>query len=560
MYRPPEGVISSRRIFESVGREETLEFDYVVIGGGSAGCVMAARLAENTKLKICLLEAGGAGNGLAIRAPLGLAATVPAFPFFRFANWAFETEPQPGLNGRRGYQPRGRGLGGSSAINAMLYTRGHPSDYDGWAASGCTGWGWEDVLPFFRFSERNARGTDAYHGLSGLLQVGDQKRPRPMSHAFIAAAKEAGHPLNDDFNGPDQEGVGLYQVTQFFDGPRCGERCSAAAAYIHPRLHWPNLHVITGAHVTRILFEGRCAVGVEYRSKGAIHSVKTRGEVILSAGTFGSPQLLKLSGIGPGDELSSHGIPVIEDHADVGENLQDHPDFILNYRTASSESLGYGLRGAWGLMKEMARWKRSGEGLVASPAAEAGGFLKSDPELNVPDLQLHFTVGFVDDHARKLHPGFGYSGHVCVLRPKSRGHVTLRSADPTASPKIDPQFLAEPDDAARLHKGATILQAIMRASPLGSYDHGEIYGQDRLEGAALMAAIRQRADTIYHPVGTCRMGGDTQSVVDPSLRLRRIENLRIVDASVMPTLIGGNTNAPTIMIAEKIAAEMKRGG
>ena len=504
MYRPPEGVISSRRIFESVGREETLEFDYVVIGGGSAGCVMAARLAENTKLKICLLEAGGAGNGLAIRAPLGLAATVPAFPFFRFANWAFETEPQPGLNGRRGYQPRGRGLGGSSAINAMLYTRGHPSDYDGWAASGCTGWGWEDVLPFFRFSERYARGTDAYHGLSGLLQVGDQKRPRPMSHAFIAAAKEAGHPLNDDFNGPDQEGVGLYQVTQFFDGPRCGERCSAAAAYIHPRLHWPNLHVITGAHVTRILFEGRCAVGVEYRSKGAIHSVKTRGEVILSAGTFGSPQLLKLSGIGPGDELSSHGIPVIEDHADVGENLQDHPDFILNYRTASSESLGYGLRGAWGLMKEMARWKRSGEGLVASPAAEAGGFLKSDPELNVPDLQLHFTVGFVD--------------------------------------------------------GATILQAIMRASPLGSYDHGEIYGQDRLEGAALMAAIRQRADTIYHPVGTFRMGGDTQSVVDPSLRLRRIENLRIVDASVMPTLIGGNTNAPTIMIAEKIAAEMKRGG
>lgn len=536
-----------------------MEFDYVIVGGGSAGCVMAARLAENPKFRICLIEAGGENRNLAIRAPLGIVGLVPAFPFFGFANWAYETEPQAGLNGRRGYQPRGRGLGGSSAINAMLYIRGHPSDYDGWAAAGCTGWGWEDVLPWFRFSERNCRGTDAYHGFSGPLQVADQKRPRPMARAFVDAAVEAGHPRNDDFNGGSQEGAGLYQVTQFFDGPRRGERCSAAAAYLHPRLDWPNLHVVTGAHATRILFEGRRAAGVEYRRAGRLETVKARAEVILSAGTFGSPQILKLSGIGPASELADHGIELVEDRPEVGRNLQDHPDFTVNYRTASAESLGYGLRGGWTLMREMIRWKRTGEGLVASPAAEAGAFLKSDPALEAPDLQLHFTVGFVDNHARKIHLGFGYSCHVCVLRPFSRGTVTLRSPDPQDRPKIDPRFLHDTRDAELLARGVKIMRDILRASPLRTYDRGDIYGHDALEGEELIDAIRSRADTIYHPVGTCRMGGDADSVVDPSLRVRKTEALRVVDASVIPTLIGGNTNAPTIMIAERIAAEIKRG-
>jgi choline dehydrogenase-like flavoprotein len=547
-------------VFESVRREEHMEFDYVIVGGGSAGCVMAARLAENTKLRICLIEAGGENRNLAIRAPLGLAGLVPAFPFFRFANWAFQTEPQTGLNGRRGYQPRGRGLGGSSAINAMLYTRGHPSDYDGWAQAGCTGWGWEDVLPWFRFSERNSRGTDAYHGLSGPLQVGDQKRPRAMSHAFVDAAVEAGFPRNDDFNGISQEGAGLYQVTQFFDGPRRGERCSAAAAYLHPRLDWPNLHVITGARASRILFDGARASGVAYRRGGRTETVSARAEVILSAGTFGSPQLLMLSGVGPGSELARHGIPVAHESPGVGANLQDHPDFIFNYRTQSSESLGYGLRGGARLASEAIRWARKGEGLVASPAAEAGAFIKSDPALAAPDLQLHFTVGYVDNHARRIHLGFGYSSHVCVLRPFSRGTVGLKSPDPLDPPLIDPHFLDDPRDASLLFSGVEMLRAIMRASPLHPFDSGEIHGLDALEGDELMQAIRDRADSIYHPVGTCRMGGDSRSVVDPWLRVRRAEALRVVDASVMPTLIGGNTNAPTIMIAERVAAEIKRGG
>ncbi len=537
-----------------------MEFDYVVVGGGSAGCVMAARLAENTKLRICLIEAGGENRNLAIRAPLGIVGLVPAFPFFRYANWAFQTEPQAGLNGRRGYQPRGRGLGGSSAINAMLYIRGHPSDYDGWAEAGCTGWGWEDVLPWFRFSERNSRGTDAYHGLSGPLQVGDQKRPRAMSRAFVDAAVEAGFPRNDDFNGRDQEGVGLYQVTQFFDGPRQGERCSAAAAYLHPRLDWPNLHVITGARASRILFEGVRATGVAYQRGGRTETVTARAEVILSAGTFGSPQLLMLSGVGPGAELAAHGIPVTLDSPGVGANLQDHLDVIFNYRTRSSESLGFGLRGGARLFGEAIRWARKGDGLVASPAAEAGGFIKSDPALEVPDLQLHFTVGYVDDHARKIHLGFGYSSHVCALRPFSRGTVGLKSADPFAAPKIDPKFLDDQRDARLLLSGVETMRSIMRASPLRSYNEGEINGLDDLEGDDLMRAIRDRADTIYHPVGTCRMGGDAQSVVDPWLRVRRTEALRVVDASVMPTLIGGNMNAPTIMIAERVAAEIKRAG
>ncbi|TDH38755.1 glucose-methanol-choline oxidoreductase [Pseudohoeflea suaedae] len=534
-----------------------MEFDYVIVGGGSAGCVMAARLAENPRLKICLVEAGGSGRQLAIRMPLGVAGTVPAFPFFRFANWAYETEPQAGLNGRRGYQPRGRCLGGSSAINAMLYTRGHPSDYDGWAARGCTGWGWEDVLPWFRFSERNERGTDAYHGFSGVLQVGDQKQPRSMSKAFIAAAREAGYPLNDDFNGRVQEGVGLYQVTQFFDGKKRGERCSVAAAYLHPRLDWPNLHVITHAHATRILFENSRATGLEFRRNGTNRIVKARAEVILCAGVFGSPQLLKLSGIGPADELSRHGIPVLSNVPQVGENLQDHVDFVMNFRTSSTESVGYGFRGGWRLATEAVKWWRTGEGLCATPAAEAGGFLKSHPELDVPDLQLHFTVGIVDDHSRKFHPGYGYSAHVCVLRPHSRGSVMLGSADAADAPRIDPRFLSDERDALTLIRGAEILQTIMRASTMAPYDKGEIHGQDRMRGAELMDAIRSRADTIYHPVGTCRMGSDAVSVVDPMLRLRGAENVRIVDASVMPSLIGGNTNAPTVMIAEKIAGEMK---
>ncbi|TGN40563.1 GMC family oxidoreductase [Marinobacter confluentis] len=534
-------------------------FDYVIVGGGSAGAVMAARLSEDPDVSVCLLEAGGRGDHLLIRAPAGVVALMPGHG--KINNWALQTEPQSELNGRRGFQPRGRGLGGSSLINAMLYVRGHRADYDGWASQGCEGWGWDEVLPYFRKAECHEKGASEFHGADGPLHVSQQKSPRPMSNAFIEAAKERGYRPKDDFNDGDNEGVGLYEVTQFHERQRNGERCSTAAAYLHPIMEErSNLKVVTGARATRIVFEGKRATGVEYRLKGQTFSVSAHQEVILSAGAFGSPQLLQLSGVGRPEDIEPHGIPMVHELAGVGQNLQDHLDFILAYKSDDTDNFGFSARGMMDMLRHTLQWRRDGTGMVASPFAEGAAFVKSDPALEIPDLQLHFVVSIVEDHARKLHWGHGFSCHVCNLRPKSRGRVFLQSADPMAEPAIDPKYLSDQRDLALTIKGAKITREILEAPALAPYRKSELFGiHDDMSDEEWAQHIRARADTIYHPVGTCKMGVDDQSVVDSELKVRGLERIRVVDASVMPTLVGGNTNAPTIMIAEKIAEAIRAG-
>ena len=532
-----------------------MQFDYVIVGGGSGGSTLASRLSEDPNISVCLLEAGGRGDSILVRAPAAVVAMLPGRP--KINNWAFETVPQPGLNGRKGYQPRGKALGGSSAINAMLYIRGHAGDYDEWASLGCPGWGWQDVLPYFQRAENNERGADGAHGGDGPLQVSNQKSPRPITRAFV----EAGKPLQirevEDFNAGDNEGIGLYQVTQFHEASKNGERCSAAAAYLHPVMQRSNLTVITGAHATRVLFQGKRATGVAYRKGGQHQTVNARREVVLCGGAFNSPQLLQLSGVGRPEDITPHGIGMVHELPGVGQNLQDHLDFTLAYKSKDRDNFGISLPGSVNLLKHINDWRKTGKGMLATPFAEGAAFLKTDPSLDRADVQLHFVISIVDDHARKLHMGHGFSCHVCVLRPKSRGSVGLTSADPMAPPRIDPQFLSDPEDLAVMIKGIRKTRQIMQTPPLQGYIHKELFIEGEPDDAALEQHIRARSDTIYHPVGTCRMGQDEMAVVDPELKVRGMEGLRVVDASVMPRLIGGNTNAPTIMIAEK-AADMIR--
>lgn len=529
-------------------------YDYVIIGGGSAGSVLAARLSEDPSVTVCLLEAGGRGDGIFSRVPMAAAAMVPGH--VKSANWRFSTVPQAGLNGRQGYQPRGRGLGGSSLINAMLYVRGHARDYDEWAALGCDGWSWADVLPWFKKSEDNIRGADDLHGRGGPLQVCDQNWTRPINQAFLKACEQKGHRQNDDFNGPQQEGAGVYQATQFWNGPKRGERCSAAAAYLHDVMARRNLTVITEAHVSRILVEQGRAIGVAYRFGKEERTVRAGREVLLSAGALQSPQILMLSGIGPADHLTSLGIPVVLERPQVGANLQDHLDYTMIFRSPDTDMFGMGVMATRDLMRAANEWRTERMGHLRSTCAESGAFLKTDPSLDRPDIQLHFLVAMVDDHVRKMHWGHGYSCHVCVLRPHSRGTVRLASADPSAAPLIDPAFLSDPRDLETLRKGARMMAEIMASPAFDRYRGPELYPAGTSD-AELDAAIRARADTIYHPVGTCRMGSDADAVVDPDLRLKGIVGLRVVDASVMPRLIGGNTNAPVIMMAEKTAASIR---
>ena len=532
-----------------------MEFDYVIVGGGSAGCVMASRLSENRDTSVCLIEAGGHGRDIFVRAPALVAAMVSGRP--KINNWAFQTEPQAGFHGRRGFQPRGKALGGSSAINAMLYVRGHPADYDEWADMGCDGWDWQSVLPYFRKSEGNARGEDALHGADGPLQVAEQSAPRQITRAFIDAAGEQQIRETADFNGPEQEGAGLYQVTQFHQGPAKGERCSAAAAYLNRDVrHRPNLTILTKAQARRIVMDDGRATGVEVKRIGQVQVIKARREVILSAGAFGSPQLLLLSGIGPQDEISAHGLPVHHELPGVGQNLQDHLDYVMSFHSKRQDVVGLTPKGLGQLFKSAMQWRKDGSGEFATPFAEGGAFIKSDPAETRPDLQLHFVVGIVDDHMRKIHLPFGYSCHVCVLRPHARGTVGLTSAAPNAAPRIDPQYLSDRRDLELLMKGARMMDTILKAPPLDPWRGKQLYDHDGSD-SALEADIRRRADTIYHPVGTCKMGTDDMAVVDTEARVYGVAGLRVVDASVMPRLIGGNTNAPTIMIAEKIADGMQ---
>ena len=532
------------------------KFDYVIVGGGSAGSVLAARLSEDSSVSVCLLEAGGRGDSMLVRMPAGAFFMLPGIPK-GINNWAYSTVPQPGLNGRRGYQPRGKALGGSSAINAMLYVRGHRNDYDHWAELGCDGWSWDEVLPYFKRSEANEWGESETHGAGGPMHVADQAAPRPVTEGFFKAAEEMQHRRRRDFNEGDNEGIGPYQVTQFHDARR-GERCSAAAAYLHPVMHRQNLTVITGARATEIMFEGNRAVGIKYRVGAAHRSVEAGREVLLCGGAFNSPQLLQLSGIGRTEDIRPHGIEMRHELPGVGQNLQDHLDFILAYRSKDRDNFGISLPGAIDQLKALFRWCKDGRSMIATPFAEGAGFLKTSSDLSAPDIQLHFVIAMVENHARKLYAGHGFSCHVCALRPHSRGEVFLQSSDPLAAPGIDPRYLSDRRDLETLIKGARMMQRIIEAPALASYRVGEVHGINTdMDDAGWEREIRKRADTIYHPVGTCKMGTDEQAVVDPRLRVRGLEGLRVVDASVMPKLISGNTNAPTMMIAEK-AADMIR--
>lgn len=385
-----------------------MSFDYVIIGGGSAGCVLANRLTADPSVSVCLLEAGGGGNHLGIRMPAAVVSVLPGKPI-KLSNWCMETVPQPGLNGRKGYQPRGKALGGSSAINAMLYVRGQRQDYDTWAEQGCEGWDWDSLMPYFKRSENNERGGDDLHGGDGPLQVSEQKEPRPVTQAFIDAASRLQHRVRDDFNTGDNEGVGYYQVTQFHDKAKNGERCSAAAAYLFPVMDRPNLTVITGADVTSITLEGKRATGVRYKHKGKTVEATAKREVLLCAGALKSPQILQLSGIGNGEELTRHGISVVHDLPGVGQNLQDHLDFTLAFKSRDTDNFGIGVVGGAKLLGHVMRWRKTGVSMASTCFAEGAAFLKTAPSLERPDIQLHFTIALVDDHARKLHYGYGYS-------------------------------------------------------------------------------------------------------------------------------------------------------
>jgi len=522
-----------------------MEFDYVIIGGGSAACVLAGRLSADRSVTVCLIEAGPSDANVLCRVPFSLALMVPG----KWRNWAFLTEPQPGLNGRRGYQPRGRMLGGSSGINAMIYVRGHSSDYDDWAALGASGWSFAEVLPYFKRAEGNERFRDTLHNGDGPLNVADLVSPNPLNDNFLKACEHLQLPRNSDFNGLTQEGVGLYQVTQ-----KKGERWSAAQAYLAPETRRrSNLRIATNTRALKITFTGRRATGIVCRRGRSEERIGARRAVALSAGSFQSPQLLLLSGVGPGEELQRHGIPVVQDLPGVGRNLQDHLDFTLLYRANSPHLFGLTPGGLARLPREILRWRRERSGLLTTNFAESGGFIKSDPALPRPDLQLHFVVGLVDDHARKRHFCTGYSLHTCVLRPKSRGTVGLIDTNPLSPPRIDPAFLSAPEDLEVLMAGVKLAHRIMDAPPFSALAPIEMYAASADDDSNLRQHIRKRADTIYHPVGTCRMGSadDPAAVLDPTLKVRGLERLYVVDASAMPTLIGGNTNAPTIMIAEK---------
>ena len=519
-------------------------FDYVIVGGGSAGCVLANRLSADPAISVCLLEAGKPDNTPLIHVPAGLITLVP----HRIRNWAFRTTAQAALNGRRLLQPRGKTLGGSSSINAMVYTRGHASDYDQWASLGNAGWSYKEVLPYFKKSEHNEAGADDFHGSDGLLNVAELRSPSAFNQIFIDSAVQAGFTHNPDFNGAQQEGVGQYQVTH-----RNGERCSTAKAFLNPAKTRPNLTVLTQAQAAEILFEDKRAVGVRYRRHGKMQSVQAEREVILCGGAFQSPQLLLLSGIGATDELARAGIPLRHHLPGVGKNLQDHLDFTFVYRCASPALFGVSVGSVWRTLKSIWPYYTRRSGFLTTNFAEAGGFIRTDPSHTIPDAQLHFCIAMVVDHGKRLLHGEGYSLHVCQLRPQSRGTVSLQSSDPFASPLIDPKYLSNEADMTAMVSGYKAARKILDAPAFRRQGGKELFSGDARKDAEIRHLIRERSETIYHPVGTCKMGQDAMAVVDASLKVHGIEGLRVVDASIMPTLVGGNTNAPTIMIAEKAA-------
>jgi choline dehydrogenase len=529
-------------------------FDYIIIGAGSAGCVLANRLTQDPNCKVLLLEAGGKDNSILVKMPAGVGSLISEKGAY---NWGFWTEPEPHLDGRKLWWPRGKGWGGSSSINGMVYIRGHARDYDQWRQMGLSGWSYADVLPYFKRAETFEGGGDAYHGSGGPLYVSKAHSPSEIYSRFIAAGGEAGHKLTDDFNGFQQEGFGPYQLTI-----KDGKRWSASFAYLHPALQRPNLTTVIEARTSRIVIEKGKAVGVDYIvGKGAEKKTAyADAEVLLCAGAVQSPHILQLSGIGDPDDLRAAGVTVTHALKGVGKNLQDHLDVILSWETPNTKSAYSYNKGINTLLTGM-NYMLRGQGPGRQNFLEAGAFLKSRPDLDRPDLQLHCVMAIMQDHGKVPVEKDGFSIHVCQLRPESRGQVGLRSTDPFDDPTIAANYLSTEEDRRALREGVKMTRELAGTASLKA-----ICGAEHTPGTSVQtddeinAWIRQTAETIYHPVGTCRMGvaGDLNAVVDDKLKVFGLPGLRVIDASVMPTLVSGNTNAPTIMIAEK-AADMLLG-
>lgn len=519
------------------------EFDYVIVGGGTAGCVLANRLSAGGDRRVLMLEAGPEDRYLWIHIPIGYGKTM----FHPVYNWGFSTDPDPGMDGRRIYWPRGRGLGGSSSINGLIYVRGQPEDYDRWADAGNRGWGWRDVLPYFVRSEGNQRGASPTHGADGPLKCSDIGEKHELIEAIIAGAGELGVPRTDDFNGGVQEGVGYYQL--FTDR---GWRCSTAVAYLKPARGRANLAVETNAQATRVVVEGGRATGVEYRQGGETKRVAARREVILAAGALQSPQLLQLSGIGPGALLQRFGIPVLRDLPGVGENLQDHLQLRSIYKCTKPITTNDALNSWWRRAAMGAEWLFLRKGPLAIGINQGGLFTRVMPDAATPDIQYHFATLSADLAGAKPHPYSGFTMSVCQLRPSSRGTVGLASADPMAAPSMQPRYLSTDDDRACAVASLRFTRKLAASRALAPYVAEEVRpGRDARTDDELLAFARAYGATIFHPSGTCKMGSDAMAVVDDRLRVHGVGGLRVVDCSIMPTLVSGNTNAPVVMIAEK---------
>jgi choline dehydrogenase len=523
-------------------------YDFIIVGAGSAGCVLANRLSEDPGTKVLLLEAGPTDWHPFVHMPAGLAKLVGD----KGVNWDYNTEPEAQLGGRRLWWPRGKVLGGSSSINAMCYIRGHKRDYDEWDELGATGWYWDNVLPYFRRSEGNTRKPSRLHNDKGPLAVSDPRHSNPLSAVFVEAAHQAGHELTDDFNGDYQDGFGWYQTTT-----RAGARASTAEAFLKPARKRGNLTVVTRAQAARVLFEGERASGVEFRVGRKLLTAAAKREVLLCGGALNSPQLLMLSGIGPAEELRAHGIELRVDAPGVGANLQDHLDVCTMQRCTQKITYDHASDIAVGLQYYLFK-----QGPGTSNIAEAGGFLRSKFAQDArPDVQFHFVPAQLDDHGRHQMPGYGYTLHACYLRPHSRGRLRLASANPADKVRIEANYLsdAEGRDWQMMLECVRLSREIFAQPAFAPYRGEELFpGEGVRDEAGLREFIARKAESIYHPVGTCRMGEDAEAVVDPQLRVRGVQGLRVVDASVMPKLVGGNTNAPTIMIAER-AADLIRG-